>query len=38
MAKYGSDGLSKFEVLGELVFLSPIDSIDPGEMLIYRVG
>ena len=38
MAKYGSDGLSKFEELGELVFPSPIDSIDPGEMLIYRVG
>ena len=38
MAKYGSDGLSKFEELGELVFPSPIDSIDPGEILIYRVG
>ena len=38
MAKYGSDGLSKFEELGELVFPSPTDSIDPGEMLIYRVG
>ena len=38
MAKYGSDGLSKFEELGDLVFPSPIDSIDPGEMLIYRVG
>ena len=38
MAKYGSEGLSKFEELGELVFPSPIDSIDPGEILIYRVG
>ena len=38
MAKYGSDGLSKFEELGELVFPSPSDAIDPGEMLIYRVG
>ena len=38
MAKYGSDGLSKFEELGELVFPSPADSIDPGDMLIYRVG
>ncbi len=38
MAKYGNDGLGKFEQLGELVFPSRIDSIDPGEMLIYRVG
>ena len=38
MAKYGSEGLSKFEELGDLVFPSPIDSIDPGEILIYRVG
>ena len=38
MTTYGSDGLSKFEQLGELVFPSPADSTDPGEVLIYRVG
>ena len=38
MTTYGSEGLSKFEQLGELVFPSPADSTDPGEVLIYRVG
>ncbi len=38
MTTYGSEGLSKFEQMGELVFPSPADSIDPGEVLIYRVG
>ena len=38
MTTYGRDGLSKFEQLGELVFPSPADSTDPGEVLIYRVG
>ncbi len=38
MTTYGSDGLSKFEQLGELVFPTSSDSIDPGEVLIYRVG
>ncbi len=38
LAKYGSDGLSKFKELGELVSPGSSDSIDQGEMLIYRVG
>ena len=38
MTTYGSEGLSKFEQLGELVFPSPADSTNPGEVLIYRVG
>ncbi len=38
MTTYGSEGLSKFEQLGELVFPSPADSTDPGKVLIYRVG
>ncbi len=37
-AKYGSDGLSKFEELGEPVFPVPGEAALPGEMLIYRVG
>ncbi len=38
MTTYGSEGLSKFEQLGELVFPSSADSTNPGEVLIYRVG